>query len=376
MKYFVFLTLAVITSFLCGYFMSSISPNISKNESPRSEEITPHKNMKVEPKIEVPDSKQNSLDTSIFSFPQFIYSDLEDKGFVPEKINLTQWHEFKKIVSFELIYNLKLENGLLFSEYAIAKNEFSLIGSFIDAGINLNQKNEKGILPIVQAAQYSSFDFFIYLIQIGVEIPLGFDENPNNNIMKAASHNKSIEDRNKILDYLTNINIGFNSDYDQFISTMSLNSHLEKNKNFLSQISTIEENGKKLNILELMIKNGASDELIASISENVIKELCSAERLFSALHALALNKDVSEENILRILRNCENINQKGFSGVTPLMYAVKFRHLAYIDLLLKNGADISIADKNGNMALDYINQSKLPLTESEYNFLTVKLKGN
>lgn len=79
----------------------------------------------------------------------------------------------------------------------------------------------------------------------------------------------------------------------------------------------------------------------------------------------------------------ENINLKGFSGNTALHIACARHDLDYILPLLKNGADLTVKNNNGQTPLDVLNLSKedririiygfvLPLTEEQFlNFKNV-----
>jgi len=365
--------ICVVFSFSFGYFLNRIfsPPQPDFRPEPKvQKEVKPHERSVKKSTI------SRTSNVSSIHYPEFIAKELEVKNLDIGNLTTEQWNSFKRLMAFEFLYNLKSETGWYFSDFAIANNEYSVIDGFSEAGIDLNIINKRGILPIVHAAEYSSFDFFEYLISIGVEVPLDSNLDPNNNIIRAASENKNIDERNKILEYLNALSFGFKDDEDKFFSTMKSSLYIEDNKNYLSKVSVYEEKEKKINILELMIKNGASNELLAYFPEDKIQELCNGERSFSALHALALNKEVSESNILRIIENCKDINAQGFLGVTPLMYAVKFRNLNYVKLLIGNGADVQVKDNSGRIAYDYIKKSPLPISKSEQIFLEKKLNRN
>lgn len=72
----------------------------------------------------------------------------------------------------------------------------------------------------------------------------------------------------------------------------------------------------------------------------------------SSLHFLAQNSDLTSEDILNILLEARaNLEQRNFSGETPLMVASKKLNLNLVKLLVSKGANINTRDEQGENIL-------------------------
>lgn len=152
----------------------------------------------------------------------------------------------------------------------------------------------------------------------------------------------------------------------------------------LSACDTKEERVIKKKIVELLLENGAdlfmSDYLdneaviyastifpenkteILDIFSKIIKEKYDygTTPLMEACFHAKTEDDFDKTKLL--LEQCENINQQDRIGLTPLMCAClstcvtkeeRIIKKKIAELLLNNGADVSIIDNNGNNAIFY-----------------------
>jgi len=131
-------------------------------------------------------------------------------------------------------------------------------------------------------------------------------------------------------------------------SSNNINGEINKNDNNKSKETSSNENSAN------------NDEKENNSNENVgeeyeLKDLSNYNEMYLA----CLNEN---EDIINILIECEyNINeQQCDDGSTPLLFSLKNKKYASAKILLKNNADIFIADKKGETTLSYIlkNSSK------------------
>ncbi len=63
------------------------------------------------------------------------------------------------------------------------------------------------------------------------------------------------------------------------------------------------------------------------------------------------------DTVKKMIEFGENVN-KVSNGKTPLMYAARYNRVEIINLLLENGAEVDVKDKDGRKAIDYAKISK------------------
>ena len=61
--------------------------------------------------------------------------------------------------------------------------------------------------------------------------------------------------------------------------------------------------------------------------------------------------DVSDEELIKQIKEFENINEVGRDGRTLLIHAAFYSRISVVEYLLINGADVLVRDKNGFTAL-------------------------
>jgi ankyrin repeat protein len=76
------------------------------------------------------------------------------------------------------------------------------------------------------------------------------------------------------------------------------------------------------------------------------------------LHACArLNR---LEELRRLIANGVNLNEKDEFGATALQYAISYKNLEVVGLLLEHSADVDVQDSDGSTALHIAIEGKLP----------------
>lgn len=63
------------------------------------------------------------------------------------------------------------------------------------------------------------------------------------------------------------------------------------------------------------------------------------------------------DTVKKMIEFGEDVN-KASNGKTPLMYAARYNRVEIINLLLENGAEVNLKDKDGRKAVDYAKISK------------------
>lgn len=119
-----------------------------------------------------------------------------------------------------------------------------------------------------------------------------------------------------------------------------------------------------LNRLKLLLESGAkSDKFSLALAMvklhnqlNIAAEVCNGR---NGEYQRIITKGVNRFKLL-LQHNCSSINEVQKDGTTLLMNAAYFYQHELIDLLIKAGADTSIADKKGMTALDYVKSRSAP----------------
>jgi ankyrin repeat protein len=93
-----------------------------------------------------------------------------------------------------------------------------------------------------------------------------------------------------------------------------------------------------------------------------------------AIHLAAMHGQ--KKTIIVLKKYGADINTRSNKGVTPLMYAVKYRHLTMVKWLVKNGAIVNSVDNFNQNAMSYIsflNRKRLHNENEIYSLLLKKL---
>ncbi len=98
-------------------------------------------------------------------------------------------------------------------------------------------------------------------------------------------------------------------------------------------------------IAELLIEYGANIS-IKNLRGTLLHQIIDASNFNSELFALLIQKGLDP-------------NEKNENGDSPLHYAIKNRKRYLVKFLLENDADSTLADSNGNTALDLLLQTKM-----------------
>lgn len=187
---------------------------------------------------------------------------------------------------------------------------------------------KRGYTALMAACMHSNLPMVTLLLKYGAD-PMQEDKDGRNSFFHARQDNK-------ILQALTSSKL-----YNKLFATKKLDALLSNIK--------IGQNYMHINwdiifsVLDLMKKDEIDAYRIPKTGESL---------LHMVLLSGAGRKDISIVDALLELYKM-NPNIKDQNGVTPLMLACKYGHMALVELLLKHGADPFIKDNQGKNSFDY-----------------------
>ena len=278
----------------------------------------------------------------------------------------------------------KNRNGSNILMEAVKARSNDLIKAFIELGIDVNEKDDRGYPSIVYSAFYNPDTQIIdYLVDKGADI--NFLTDKKENILIFAARNNPNEN---IIEYLLNKGFDINFvtvDGETPILAAAQNSHyfvLEKLIEKGANLKAVDNNNRnalfiasKCNdrpyIISFLIEkgipanyrdeNGNTAVLFAAQNNNVniIKTLVEKgadlksvnDRGFTALMSALYEGNNNIEMIKYLIENGIDVNAKSSENITALMEAAtSITDPAIIELLITAGAEISEEDVNGDNA--------------------------
>lgn len=312
------------------------------------------------------------------SLPYFIKQDLEKFGLDIENLNEEDWNIYLlslQKASLDLISKNSSSNRSLLHLAALADDK-SLIEYLLKSGFDINEKDEEGKTVLMYIAENGDFNTFKYLVENNANFyDFTTDEKGlESDLLSYALRNKYEFDKAKMVDFLYENGFKLNS-VKYFNDVVSI----KDNKPFLMELlGNIDINDKAndtFNLFQMSIKYRQDDEVISYFLDNNV-DLKVKNNGYTILHNLAMNKDISVENIERIVSNKDlDINQRiDKLGYTPLMFAVINNNPKLVEVLLKNGAKLDILDNHGKDVFDKIDKSKIMKSKEQKNMKEIIAK--
>lgn len=275
-------------------------------------------------------------------------TDVEDShGYTPLNFAAANGQKNTKVYDLCLAHGADLQkevnhdgaNALLL---AIGQdNDFTLTNYFISKGLDLNSKDANGNTAFNYAARSGNLAQMKRLQQKGVSFT-------DQALLMAAQGGRGSTTGTEIFEYLLSLGI----------SPKTTNSKGDNVLHFLVRKPNQADNiryflSKDLNINETN-KEGNSAFMIAAANG-------------------------TPETLTQLLPLVKNINQANAKGVTALGLAVRSNTVPVVKILLDNGADVSMQDKEGDNLTAYLIQSYNPtrggINELEQRYALLEAKG-
>ncbi|XP_067653188.1 serine/threonine-protein phosphatase 6 regulatory ankyrin repeat subunit A-like [Haliotis asinina] len=214
--------------------------------------------------------------------------------------------------------------------------------------VDINAKNSDGETPVMLAANSGDREIFDNLVRKGADLS-AIDED-GDNILHLACRGGNV----KIVNYILIQNIvdinAKNSDGETPVMLAANSGDREIFDSLVrkgADLSVIDEDGDNIlhlacrggNVKILLLESGADPSLVNRDGDNV-------------LHLACMRWD--EEVVKQVLKlHALNINCRGSNGMTPLLLAAEYNTYNVFELLLQSGADLSVADSDGNSILHF-----------------------
>ncbi|RBQ32066.1 hypothetical protein CRU92_04670 [Arcobacter sp. FW59] len=352
------LSLATILSISFGIFyykkVSTQVDNIVSNDNNLSENINITQKEKVIYKTEL---------------PYFIKNDLENFGLNIENLNEEDWNRYilsLQKASYNLISQNSQLNRSLFHLAAITNDKF-LLEYLLKIGVDINEKDDDGKTALMYIAENGDFDTFKYLVENNANF-YDFTTNKkgvDSDLLSYALRNEDEFQKAQIVEFL--YENGFKLNSVKYFNDAVM---IKSNKPFLMELlENIDINAKAndtFNLFQMAIKYKQDNDVIRYFLDNNV-DLTVKNNGYTILHNIATNKDISVDNVERIISNKDlDINERiDKLGYTPLMFAVINNNPKLVEVLLDNGAKIDILDNKGEDIFHKIDESKIMKSEDK-----------
>ncbi len=232
----------------------------------------------------------------------------DEEAIAEIKENLMQRSE-ESLAASDPIHVLD-KDGTSVLSYAAAWGNKDVVRYLLDQGAitDINKPNERGLTPIFFAAYSGNLEIVKMLVDAGADIRA--KDNANNNVLAAACRG---ENNNMIFRYT-------------------------KTRGYVHYAS------------DLLEKKAPDPEMIRYFLDAGVSAGEGNNSGLTPLHLAAYN-ELTQPEVLKMLINAgANPNAMTEGGLTPLMYTASVESA---DILIKKGADVKAADKDGMTALHH-----------------------
>ncbi|WP_316799565.1 ankyrin repeat domain-containing protein [Pedobacter frigidisoli] len=208
--------------------------------------------------------------------------------------------------------------------------EFALTNYFISKGLSLNSVDASGNTAFNYAARTGNIELMNKLIAKGVKYN-------DNAVLMAAQGGRGSSNGLPVFQYLESLKL---------------------------KPSALGTNGE--NALFYIVRKPKQEELISYfLSKGVDVNQADKDGNTAFINAAGFTRDLSALELL--LKNVKNINQVNAKGVSALDMAVRSNSADVVKLLLDKGADLKLADKDGNNLTYYLMQGYSPRGMEDFN---------
>ncbi|XP_067658334.1 ankyrin repeat domain-containing protein 50-like [Haliotis asinina] len=180
---------------------------------------------------------------------------------------------------------------------------------------DINSRGHYGRTPVIMAAEKGHRDVFDPLVREGADVSL-VDEN-RNNILHVACIGGHVD----IVKHVLSKKVADINSRGQYGRTL---------------VMMAAEKGHR-DVFNLLVREGADVSLVDENRNNILHVSCIGGHVDIVKYVLSLK--------------VADINSRGHYGRTPVMMAARFGHRDVFDLLVREGADVSLVDENRNNIL-------------------------
>ncbi|XP_067685531.1 serine/threonine-protein phosphatase 6 regulatory ankyrin repeat subunit A-like [Haliotis asinina] len=181
--------------------------------------------------------------------------------------------------------------------------------------LNINSTNNKKMTPLLMAAYHGKKDVLGLLLETGADTSAV--DHKNNNVLHLSCTGGHVD----TVKFILNLNI------------VDINS---KDLSGMTPVMLAAYWGKR-EIFYILVQQGADLSITDQIGDNILHKACIGGNKDTVKHVLKLH--------------IVDINSRGSKGMTALLYAAEYSDGDMFDLLLRNGADLSVVNDDGNNAL-------------------------
>lgn len=247
---------------------------------------------------------------------------------------------------------------------AVYNNDMEMVKYLIANGMDINQRDEKGLSPLMVALQESHEEIIELLMNHQADVFQTYRAGEKEvNMLYFALMGKGV----KMIQELKNAGLSY-ADAPEVYAYAAL----ERNRmgNEISEILEFIDINHPIvfygsdmgSVLDIALNGRASEETITYLLDNGIRpnEAHAFNREMNEIHK-GVTTGRQPHIFERLIELGADINhQDRFAGLTPLMLAVVMNDPVKTEILLKAGADTSLKDNAGHSITDHLN-----LVESE-----------
>ena len=236
---------------------------------------------------------------------------------------------------------------------ACSNGYINLVKYFIDSGICVNKRNDKGLTPLIYAAKNnSSIQVIKELISAGADLNV-VGENGLRPLMYALKYNSSLEVIGTFISSGANVNATDKDGLTPLMYSVKNNSNVQVIKELISSGANINATDKDgLTPLMYAVKNNSNVQVIKElISSGANINATDKDGMTPLIYAKRNNSNI--QVIKELISFGENVNATDKDGMTILMKAIEAKFsLKIIQTLIANGGDIYLKNKDKKNAID------------------------
>ncbi|XP_071098364.1 putative ankyrin repeat protein RF_0381 [Haliotis cracherodii] len=185
----------------------------------------------------------------------------------------------------------------------------------LSLGVDVNCKGLRGRTPVMVAAYSGHRDVVELLVSQGADVSL-VDE-VDNDILHLACVGGDLE----TVEFVLSLNL------------VDINSRGERSRTPVMRAAL----GGHRDVVELLVSEGANVSLVDEDGDNIVHLACVGGDLETVKFVLVLN--------------VVDINRRGLGSRTPVMWAAVWGHRDVVELLVSEGANVSLVDEDGDNIL-------------------------
>ncbi|CAH1401037.1 unnamed protein product [Nezara viridula] len=211
-------------------------------------------------------------------------------------------------------------------EAAADDRRFFIFQYLLSAGADLDYKAENGVSPFYVACKYGSIKIAKLLIEAGCKI--------NDKFAYDYDYNRSVRFG------FTALHVACTRKNEQIIMLLLANG---------AQTNVVDDIGRAPIHYAIDNSNGMAVQMLIDAGADLhVKDIYGC----TPLHYVSMLGNITVFNVMKFLyTRKKNLNRRTPEGLTPLMLACQFKHYHISEALIQLGADTSVADISGHLAL-------------------------